>query len=102
MIVERRGRDREGGELQAEAGEAEIDEEDLDQQRRVADRLDIDAADARDHRMVAASADGAKNADSRAQHGCDEGELKGEHRSLQEGRPSLQDRGKIQVEVHRS
>ena len=52
--------------------------------------------------MVAASSDGAKNADSRAQCGCDEGELKGEQRSLEEGWPSFEDRGEIQVEVHRS
>jgi hypothetical protein len=50
--------------------------------------------------MAAASADGAKNTDDRTQHGRYEGELESEQRSLQEGRPSLKDRGEIQVEVH--
>ena len=92
--------DREGGELQPEAGEAEIDKEDLDQKRRVADRLDINAADARNDRVAAPPPNGTENTDDRTQHGRDEGELEGEQRSLQEGWPSLKDRGEIQVEVH--
>ena len=96
-------RDGEGREFQPEAGEAEIDEEDLDQQRRVADRLDIEPCRCREiSALLRAAADGAKRADSAPSTVAKNGELQREQRAGQKARPSLEDRGKVEFEAHRA
>jgi hypothetical protein len=89
-------RRRQGGHLQAQAGQAEEDEEQLNDERRVADQLHVQPhAPARPARALAAN-QAAGDAQHGAEHRRDQSQRDRQQHAVQQQRPLFEDHRKIQ------